>query len=186
MAISLQKGGRFNLNKKEPSLKKIFLGLGWTIKAGHTLDLDASVFMLGAAGKIPSDDYFIFYNNLKSPDGAVQHTGDNRTGIGDGDDEIIMAYLPMMDAAISDVLIIITVHEGGARGQNFSMVRDAYIRLVDVESNREILRYDLGNDYPTSTEVEFGRLSKVGNEWEFVASGTGTQIGLQGYVDKYA
>lgn len=186
MAISLQKGGRFNLSKKEPSLKKIFIGLGWDVKPGHTLDLDASVFMLGAGGKIPQDEYFVFYNNLKSPDGAVQHTGDNRTGAGDGDDEVIMAYLPMMSEHIYDVLMVITIHDAAARKQNFSMVQNAYIRLVDVESNREILRYDLANEYPNSTEVEFGRLTKVNGDWEFVASGIGTQTGLQGYVDKYA
>ncbi|MBD1207251.1 MAG: TerD family protein [Ignavibacteria bacterium] len=186
MAISLQKGGRFNLTKKEPSLKKIFIGLGWDVKPGHTLDLDASVFMLGAGGKIPQDEYFVFYNNLKSPDGAVQHTGDNRTGVGDGDDEVIMAYLPMLNENIYDILMIITIHDAASRRQNFSMIQNAYIRLVDVESNREIVRYDLAHDYPTSTEVEFGRLTKVNGEWEFVASGTGTQTGLQGYVDKYA
>lgn len=186
MAISLQKGGRFNLSKKEPSLKKIIIGLGWDVKPGHTLDLDASVFMLGAGGKIPQDEYFIFYNNLKSPDGAVQHTGDNRTGVGDGDDEVIMAYLPMLNENIFEILMVVTIHDADTRRQNFSMIQNAYIRLVDVESNREILRFDLAQDYPTSTEVEFGRLSKINGEWEFVASGTGTQTGLQGYVDRYA
>lgn len=186
MAISLQKGGRFNLTKTEPALKKIYIGLGWAMKPGHSLDLDASVFMLNATGKLPQDEYFIFYNNLKSPDGAVQHTGDNRTGIGEGDDELIMAHLGLLDDKIMEILIVVTIHDAAVKRQNFGMVQDAYIRLVDVDTNREILRYDLEHDYPTATEVEFGRLKREGNEWHFVASGIGTTTGLQAYVDKYA
>lgn len=142
--------------------------------------------MLAVGGKIPQDEYFVFYNNLKSPDSAVQHTGDNRTGVGDGDDEVIMAYLPMLNESITEILMIVTIHDAATRRQNFSMIQNAYIRLVDVESNHEIVRYDLAHDYPTTTEVEFGRLSKVNGEWEFVASSAGTQTGLDGYVNKYA
>jgi tellurium resistance protein TerD len=186
MAISLQKGGRFNLTKKEPALKKIFIGLGWEMQPGHTLDLDASVFMLGVNGKIPQDEYFVFYNNLKSPDGAIQHTGDNRTGIGEGDDEVIMAHLGVISPSITEIVVIVTIHEAEAKRQNFSMVSNAYMRLVDVDTNREVLRYALGNEFPTSTEVEFGRLKKEEGEWHFIASGIGSVTGLQGYVDKYA
>jgi tellurium resistance protein TerD len=186
MAISLQKGGRFNLTKSEPALKKIYIGLGWDTKPGHSLDLDASVFMLDARGKLPQDEFFVFYNNLKSPDGAIQHTGDNRTGIGDGDDELIMAHLGLLDSRISDILIVVTMHDALTKHQNFGMVQNAYIRLVDVDTNREVLRYDLEHDFPTATEIEFGRFRKEGTEWHFVASGTGTNLGLQTFVDKYA
>jgi tellurium resistance protein TerD len=186
MSISLQKGGRLNLTKTEPALKKTYIGLGWETNSHTILDLDVSVFMLDARGKIPNDEYFIFYNNLKSPDKAVQHTGDNRTGVGDGDDEVIMLHLSLLDANIEQILMVVTLHEAAERKQNFGLVRDAYIRLVDVETNREILRYDLKHDYPTATEVEFGRLTKEANEWHFIASGIGTTTGLQGYVDKYA
>ncbi len=186
MAISLQKGGRFNLTKSEPALKKIYIGLGWDTQPGSALDLDASVFMLNTSGKLPQDEFFIFYNNLKSPDGAVQHTGDNRTGIGEGDDELIMAHLGLLDDRIGEILVTVTMHEGVNKNQNFGMVHNAYIRLVDVDSNREILRYDLEHNYPTATEVEFGRLKKEASEWHFIASGIGTNIGLQAYVDKYA
>jgi tellurium resistance protein TerD len=186
MAISLQKGGRLNLTKKEPALKKIFIGLGWEVKPGHTLDLDASVFMIGANGKIPQDEYFVFYNNLKSPDGAVQHTGDNRSGVGEGDDEVIMAHLGLLNPIIYEVIMLVTIHDADTRRQNFGLISNAYIRLVDVDSSREIVRYDLGSDFPTSTEVEFGRLKKEDDGWHFVASGIGSTTGLQGYVDRYA
>ena len=135
MAISLQKGGRFNLTKSEPALKKIYIGLGWDTQAGYNLDLDASVFMLNAAGKLPQDEFFVFYNNLKSPDGAVQHTGDNRTGIGDGDDELIMAHLGLLDDRVAEILVVITMHDAATKRQNFGTVHNAYIRLVDVDSN---------------------------------------------------
>lgn len=127
MAISLKKGGRFNLTKKEPSLKKIMIGLGWELKNGNNVDLDASVFMLGANRKLPADEYFIFYNNLKSPDGAVQHTGDNRTGAGDGDDEMILANMPLIDNSISEILMTVSIHDGSSKGHNFGLLQDAYI-----------------------------------------------------------
>lgn len=186
MAISLEKGGRFNLTKKEPSLKKIMIGLGWEMRPGATLDLDASVFMLGQNGKLPSDEYFVFYNNLKSPDGGVQHTGDNRNGAGDGDDEMILANLPKIDPAVNQVLVVASIHDALIRNHKFGLLQDAYIRIVDVENNREILRYDLDAQFSDATEVEFGRLERVNNEWHFVASGEGTKQGLEGYVNVYA
>ncbi|MFT5618284.1 MAG: tellurium resistance protein TerD [Arenicella sp.] len=186
MAISLAKGGRFNLTKKEPSLSKIMIGLGWELKSGTQLDLDASVFMVGANGKLPSDEYFVFYNNLKSPDGSVQHTGDNRTGAGDGDDEMILANLPLISSQVNEILITVSVHDGVTKGHNFGMLNDAYIRVVDVDSKREILRYDLDSENPSDTDMEFGKLQRVNGEWNFVATGNGSTKGLQGYVDAYA
>jgi len=186
MAISLKKGSSFNLTKKEPSLQKIMIGLGWELKPGNQLDLDASVFMLGQNGKLPQDEYFVFYNNLKSPDSGVQHTGDNRTGAGDGDDEMILANLNSIDNAISDILITVSIHEAETKRHNFGMLQDAYIRILDVESKREILRYDLDAEFSTNTDVEFGKLSRLNGEWSFLATGIGSNKGLQGYIDIYA
>ncbi|WP_448530327.1 TerD family protein [Raineya sp.] len=186
MAISLKKGSSFNLTKKEPSLKKIMIGLGWEVKAGNALDLDASVFMINERGKLPSDEYFVFYNNLQSPDGAIKHTGDNRTGVGDEDDEMILANLDAVSPAVSEILVIVSIHDAESRKHNFGMLSDAYIRIYDVETKREILRYDLDADYPTSTDVEFGRLKRENGEWIFTATGIGGNKGLQGYVDMYA
>lgn len=186
MSITLQKGNTLNLSKKEPSLKKAMLGLGWEVKIGNPLDLDASVFMLGRNGKIPADEYFVFYNNLRSPDGAVQHTGDNRSGIGDGDDEAILLNLPMIDKQIMEIVVVVTIHEAQEHRHNFGLLHEAYIRLVDVESSKEVLTYDLDEQYPNSTAVELGRLQRVENEWVFKATGIGSSAGLQGYVDMYA
>jgi len=186
MAISLKKGNTFNLTKKEPTLKKILIGLGWDVKSGNTLDLDSSVFMLNASGKLPDDGYFVFYNNLNSPDGSIKHTGDNRTGAGEEDDEMILANLDAIGANIQEILITVSIHDAETRRHNFGMLADAYIRILDVDTKREILRYDLDAEYPTNTDVEFGRLRKENNEWIFVASGIGANKGLQGYVDAYA
>ena len=161
------------------------IGLGWDLKTVNQLDLDASLFMLSNDGKLPADEYFVFYNNLRSPDGAVQHTGDNRTGIGDGDDEMILANLPLVNPQVKELVIVVTVHDALTRRQNFGMLSEAYIRIVDVESKREILRYDLDAEFAVSTDVEFGRLRREGDEWHFAATGIGSNIGLQGYVDKY-
>ena len=186
MSINLEKGGKLNLTKKEPALKKILIGLGWEFQQGKTIDLDASVFMLNYHSKLPADDYFVFYNNLKSPDGSVQHTGDNRTGVGEGDDEMILANLPLITSEVQEVLIVVSIYDAEDHKHHFGLLKDAYIRLVDVETNREVLRYDLEHNFPTATEVEFGKLKKEGGEWHFIASGTGTNLGLQTFVDKYA
>ena len=186
MAIILEKGGRFNLTKKEPALQKIMIGLGWEVLPGNSLDLDASVFLTGSNKKLISDEHFIFYNNLKSPDGAVEHTGDNRTGVGEGDDEMILVNLPRVSDGIEDIIVTVSIHEAMTRAHNFGHLKDAYIRIVNVENNREILRYDLDATFPQDTDMELGRLVKENNEWNFVASGLGSNKGLQGYVDIYA
>ncbi len=187
MSISLQKGGKFNLSKREPGLKKIMMGLGWEMRSGgSSMDLDASIFMVGSNAKLPADEYFIFYNNLKSPDGALQHTGDNRTGIGDDDDEMILANLGLVNPSVEEIIVVISIHEAHERRQHFGMLKDAYIRLVNVENNREVLRYNLGEQSPEHTDMEFGRLRRENNDWHFVASGIGSNKGLQGYVDIYA
>jgi tellurium resistance protein TerD len=185
MAISLKKGGSVNLSKKEPTLKKILIGLGWEMTQGQSIDLDASVFMVNAQGKLPNEQYFVFYNNLKSPDGGIQHTGDNRTGAGAEDDEMVLANLPLIGAEVQEVLMVVSIHDADVRRHHFGLLHDAYIRLVDVETNREVLRYDLDQEFGNCTEIEFGRLRLENGEWHFVASGMGSKAGLQSYVDRY-
>jgi tellurium resistance protein TerD len=174
------------LSKKEPGLHKILVGLGWELKPGQSLDLDASVFMLSPSGKLPGDEYFVFYNNLKSPDGAVQHTGDNRTGNADQDDEMLLANLPFISPQVSELLFTVSIHEAAARRHHFGLLQNAYIRIVDVENKREILRYDLDTEFNNFGDVEFGKLQRTDGEWYFVATGLGSNGGLQGYVDRYA
>ncbi len=177
----------FNLSKKEPSLQKVMVGLGWEVRAsGGTLDLDASVFMLTANKKLLSDEYFIFYNNLKSPDGALQHTGDNRTGNDDDDDEMVLINLNAVHQDITEILFIVSIHEAETRRHHFGLLSEAYIRIVDVDTKREILKYDLDNEFSNFTDVEFGKLFRENGEWHFSASGIGSKKGLQGYVDIYA
>ncbi|KOY86355.1 chemical-damaging agent resistance protein C [bacterium 336/3] len=186
MSIELSKGARLNLSKKEPSLKKIMIGLGWDLRPGNVVDLDASVFMIGNNGKIPADEYFVFYNNLKSPDGAIQHTGDNRTGVGDDDDEMILANLPAINTNIKELIFVVSIHEAQERKQHFGLLNNAYIRLVDVETSREIVRFKLDEANMNFTDMEFGRLKLEEDGWHFVATGVGSGKGLQGYVDIYA
>ncbi len=187
MSINLKKGGSFNLTKNEPKLKKIMIGLGWEMKPGVALDLDSSLFMLGSNSKLISDSYFVFYNNLKSPDGAIQHTGDNRTGFGDGDDEMILCNLDLIDPRVTEILVTVSIHEAIQRNHNFGLLAEAYIRLYDVENKREVLRYDLGNQFSSDAGIIFGKLSRANGEWNFTAVGEGNGMAsLQGFVDVYA
>ncbi|EIW15878.1 MULTISPECIES: TerD family protein [Pelosinus] len=188
MGINLSKGERINLSKEAPSLKKVGVGLGWDTNSTDTgvdFDLDASVFMLGANGKIPSEKSFIFYNNLTSPDGAVKHTGDNLTGEGDGDDETILVELAKVDSGINELVFVVTVHEAEKRRQNFGQVRNAFIRLYDQDTNKEVAKYELDEDFSKETAIEFGKLYKKDGQWRFQAVGQGYNSGLQGFVDKY-
>ncbi len=188
MGVSLTKGGRVSLNKEAPGLKKILIGLGWdtnTSDTGAEFDLDASVFLLNTQGKVQNDRDFVFYNNLTSTDGSVIHTGDNRTGAGDGDDEAIKIDLSKISSYIKEISIVVTIHEAIQRRQNFGMVRNAFVRLVNDETNQEIVRYDLEEDYSTETGLLFGRLYFKDNEWKFTAVGTGYKDGLDGFCRQY-
>ncbi|MCC5467502.1 TerD family protein [Pelosinus baikalensis] len=188
MGINLSKGERINLSKEAPSLKKVGVGLGWDTNSTDTgvdFDLDASIFMLGANGKIPSEKSFIFYNNLTSPDGAVKHTGDNLTGQGDGDDETILVELAKVDSAINELVFVVTIHEAEKRRQNFGQVSNAFIRLYDQDTNKEVAKYELDEDFSKETAIEFGKLYKKDGQWRFQAVGQGYNSGLQGFVDKY-
>ena len=169
MAINLQKGQRESINAP-----KFTIGLGWDTNASSTgtgFDLDASVFVLGENKKVLSDSHFIFYNNLKTPDGAVEHTGDNLTGDGDGDDEQIKVDLSKIDASASEICIVVTIHDAENRKQNFGQVRNSFVRIFDSASNAEILKYELEEDFSIETAVEFGRIYKRNNEWKFEAVG---------------
>lgn len=188
MGINLSKGGRIDLGKEAPSLKKVGVGLGWDVNdtdTGADFDLDASVFMLSGNGKIPQDNYFIFYNNLKSPDGAVEHTGDNRTGAGDGDDESVNINLDHINSEIEELVFVVTIHDAEQHGQNFGQVRNAYIRLYNQENDMEITKYELDEDFSSEIAIEFGRLYKKDGSWRFKAVGSGYNSGLQGFVDKF-
>lgn len=187
MAISLSKGGNLSLSKAEPGLTKLLIGLGWDERAtdGVDFDLDASAFLLSAAGKVRSDADFIFYNQLRSPDGSVEHTGDNRSGAGEGDDESIKIDLSLIPADVDKVVFTVTIHDAEARRQNFGQVNNASIRVVNQLSNAEIVRYDLAEDYSTETAMVFGELYRNGIEWKFRAVGQGYKGGLSAMCRQY-
>lgn len=183
MAINLEKGQRVNVD-----LPKFAVGLGWDANASSTggdFDLDASVFILGENKKILSDEYFVFYNNLKSPEGAVEHTGDNLTGEGDGDDETIRVDLSKINPSATEICIVVTIHQADERRQNFGQVRNSFIRIYDEATNLELLKYELEEDFSIETAVEFGRIYKRNNEWKFEAVGVGQRGGLAEYLQKY-
>jgi len=180
MAISLQKGGNVNLSKEAPGLAKVIIGLGWDPRAtdGKEFDLDGSAFLLKADGKVRGDNDFIFYNNLKSTDGSVTHTGDNRSGEGDGDDERLVVDLSQVPADIDRLAVSVTIHEAEQRNQNFGMVSRAYIRCLNADGEKEIARYDLSEDGSIETAMIFGELYRAGSEWKFRAVGQGYKGGL--------
>jgi tellurium resistance protein TerD len=184
MAINLQKGQREAINAP-----KFTIGLGWDTNSsatGTSFDLDASIFILGENKKLLSDEHFVFYNNLKSPDGAVEHTGDNLTGDGDGDDEQIKVDLSKINMTASEICVVVTIHEAESRRQNFGQVRNSFVRIFDPNANIEILKYELEEDFSIETAVEFGRIYKRNGEWKFEAVGMGMKGGLQDFLNKYS
>jgi tellurium resistance protein TerD len=190
MAVSLSKGQRVSLDKVAPGLTNIFVGLGWDVKivdSGTDFDLDASIFLLGSNEKLLSDQHFIFYNNLTSPDPAksVEHTGDNLTGAGDGDDEVVKVNLPSVPADVHKIVITVTIHEAQARGQNFGQVQNAFVRVVNAQSNAEVVRYDLVENYSTDTALIMAELYRKDGEWRLNAVGSGYQGGLKSLLDRY-
>ena len=186
MEIELNKGGRFNLSKEVPDLKKVAIGLGWQASHnGQSYDIDASVFMLGADGKVPDKKYFVFYNNLESFDGSLKHSGDNRTGEGNGDDETIYIDLTKVHLSIREIVFVVTIHDGQEKNKNFSQIRNAFIKVYNQETRRSIARYNLREGFSQETALEFGRLYKNKGEWRFQAVGEGYNTGLQSFVDKY-
>jgi tellurium resistance protein TerD len=180
MSISLAKGANISLSKEEPGLTRILIGLGWDTRStdGEDFDLDASAFLLTAAGKVRGDHDFIFYNQLKSSDGSVEHTGDNRTGEGEGDDEVIKVDLGRVPEEIQKLAVVVTIHDAESRRQNFGMVQNAFMRIVNDVTGREITRYDLTEDYSIETALIFGEVYRHGGDWKFRAVGQGYQGGL--------
>lgn len=183
MAINLEKGQRVNVN-----LPKFVVGLGWDANAsstGQDFDLDASVFVLGENKKLLTDAHFVFYNNLVSPDNAVEHTGDNLTGDGDGDDESIKIDLSKINPNATELCFVVTIHDAENRKQNFGQVRNSFVRVYNPDNKEEILKYELEEDFSVETAVEFGRLYKRNGEWKFEAVGVGLKGGLQDFLNKY-
>ncbi|NHZ39742.1 TerD family protein [Massilia aquatica] len=187
MPISLQKGGNVNLSKEAPGLTKMIVGLGWDTRAtdGSAFDLDGAVFLLGASGKVRSDADFIFYNNLKSADGSITHSGDNKTGDGDGDDESVTIELANVPADIDKIVLAVTIHDAETRRQNFGMVSKAFVRCVNAAGNTEIARYDLSEDGSTEAAMIFGEVYRAGSDWKFRAIGQGFQGGLGPLATSY-
>ena len=187
MAISLTKGQNVSLSKTDPSLKNVLVGLGWDARStdGQDFDLDASVFMATENAKVPSDSYFIFYNQLVSPCGGVEHTGDNLTGDGDGDDESVIVQLDKVESNIKSLFITVTIHDAEARRQNFGQVSNAFVRIVNNDTGDEIVRFDLSEDYSTETAMVFGEIYRHNGEWKFRAIGQGYAGGLYALCKQY-
>ncbi len=187
MAISLQKGQNVSLSKQAPGIKKARFGLGWDLRKtdGNAYDLDASAFVLDASGKVLSDQHFVFYNNVQDPSGAVLHKGDNRTGEGEGDDEVIEIELSRLTPNAAKVAFVVTIHDAEARKQNFGQVQNAYIRALNVDGEQEIARYDLSEDASIETAMIFGELYRNNEEWKFKAIGQGYAGGLAAVARDY-
>jgi tellurium resistance protein TerD len=187
VAVSLTKGGNVSLTKEAPGLSAVTVGLGWDARTtdGQPFDLDASAIACNTSGKVASDSYFVFFNNLKSPDGSIEHTGDNTTGEGDGDDEQIKVNLAGVPAEIDKVVFVVSIYDAETRGQSFGQVRNAYIRIVNDAGGAELARYDLSEDASTETAMLFGELYRAGAEWKFRAVGQGYQSGLKGIATDF-
>ena len=188
MPISLTKGQKVDLTKKNPSLKNIMVGLGWDVNefdSGADFDLDAAAFMLGANGKCPTEKEFVFYGNLEHASGAVKHMGDNLTGEGDGDDEQIEVSLAKIPSNVERIALTVTIYDAEPRRQNFGQVSNSYIRIVDADTDSELIRYDLGEDFSIETAVVVGELYKHNGEWKFNAIGSGFQGGLAALCGHY-
>ena len=188
MGVSLQKGQKVDLTKGNPGLSKIVIGLGWDTNkydGGSDFDLDASAFLLNANGKVSSDADFIFYNNLTGGNNSVTHTGDNRTGEGDGDDEQIKVDLSKVPASIDKIAFTCTIHDAESRKQSFGQVSNAFIRIVDEVTNQEVMKFDLGEDFSIETAVVFGEIYRNGAEWKFNAIGRGYQGGFKALCNSF-
>lgn len=185
--INLSKGAKINLSKETPGLKKIMIGLGWDTNkysGGADFDLDASVFLVNASGRTTADG-FIFYNNLKGPNDSVIHQGDNRTGEGEGDDEQIYIDLDLIPAEIDKIAITVTIDSADKRGQNFGMVENAFCRLVNTETDKEQVRFDLGEDFSVETAIVVGEVYRNNGDWKFNAVGQGFSGGLLALCKNY-
>ncbi|MFI6843644.1 TerD family protein [Kitasatospora sp. NBC_00085] len=181
MSVTLAKGGNVSLTKAAPNLTQVQIGLGWDARSttGAPFDLDASA-LLCSGGRVLGDEYFVFYNNLKSPEGSVEHQGDNLTGDGDGDDEVVLVNLDLVPPQVDKVVFPVSIYDAESRLQNFGQVRNAYIRVVNSVDGQEIARYDLSEDASSETAMIFGELYRYAGEWKFRAVGQGYASGLRG------
>ena len=182
MGVALTKGGNVSLSKSAPNLTAIMVGLGWDARSttGADFDLDASALLLGANGRVLSDSHFVFFNNLRSPDGSVEHTGDNLTGEGEGDDESILVNLATVPPQVDRIVFPVSIYEADVRGQSFGQVSNAFIRIVNQADNNELARYDLSEDASSETAMIFGEVYRRNGEWKFRAVGQGYASGLRG------
>ena len=187
MGVSLSKGGNVSLSKEAPGLTTIVVGLGWDARTttGSDFDLDASAIACRADGRVLSDQYFVFFNNLKSPDGAIEHQGDNLTGEGEGDDEQVKVNLVSLPQEIDKIVFPVSIYDAEARQQSFGQVRNAFIRIVNESGGSEIARYDLSEDASTETAMIFGEVYRHGSDWKFRAVGQGYATGLRGIAQDY-
>ncbi|RCH66660.1 TerD family protein [Streptomyces sp. SDr-06] len=187
MGVSLSKGGNVSLSKEAPGLTSVLVSLGWDVRSttGADHDLDASALLCDENGKVAANERFVFYNNLRSPDGSVEHTGDNLTGDGDGDDETVKVHLAAVPADVARIVFPVSIHDAQARGQSFGQVRNAYIRIVNQAGGAEIARYDLSENAATETAMVFGELYRNGAEWKFRAIGQGYASGLAGIAQDF-
>ncbi|MBY6411691.1 TerD family protein [Rhodococcus sp. BP-252] len=187
MGVTLAKGGNVSLSKEAPNLTAVTIGLGWDVRSttGGDFDLDASAIGLNSNKRSVNDLFFVFYNNLRSPDGAIEHTGDNRTGEGEGDDESIDIDLTALSPEVESIVFPVSIHNADALGQNFGQVVNAFIRVVNKADDRELARFDLSEDASTETAMVFGELYRRGSEWKFRAIGQGYASGLEGIVRDY-
>ncbi len=187
MGVSLSKGGNVSLSKEAPGLTAVNVGLGWDTNtfSGGEFDLDASAIVVDASGKSLSDGHFVFFNNLKSADGSVEHTGDNLTGEGEGDDEVIKINLAAVPPEADKVVFAVSIYDADNRKQNFGAVRNAFIRVVNQAGGTEIARYDLTEDASVETAMVFGEVYRAGAEWKFKAVGQGYASGLRGIASDF-
>ena len=187
MGVSLAKGGNVSLSKEAPGLTSVLVGLGWDVRTttGADYDLDASAILLNTSGKVVNDQHFVLFNNLVSPDGTVEHTGDNLTGEGEGDDEVIKVNLVAMSPQVERIVFPVSIYEADERRQNFGQVQNAYIRVVNADNEQELTRFDLSEDASTETAMVFGELYRRGPEWKFRAVGQGYASGLRGIAQDY-
>lgn len=186
-AISLVKGQKVDLTKTNPTVNKFRVGLGWNpqVSVGGAFDLDVSAFILGTDGKRLTDKHFVYFNNLKSPNESVVHTGDNLTGEGDNDDESLIVDFSKVEAEANEIVFVVTIYDADSRKQVFGQVGNAYIRILNDADGSEIMKYDLSEDFSIETAVEFGKLYKNGTDWKFNAVGTGQTGGLKAFTDKF-
>jgi tellurium resistance protein TerD len=187
VSVSLAKGGNVSLSKEAPGLTNVIVGVGWDVRAttGVDFDLDVSAIMLGENGKVLSDAHFVFFNNLTAPDGTVEHTGDNLTGEGEGDDEQLKVDLAGMSPQVHKIVFPVSIYDADNRRQSFGQVANAFIRVVNADGDREITRFDLSEDASTETAMLFGELYRHGGDWKFRAIGQGYASGLHGIAKDF-